>query len=647
MSLLKKFNLLGKSILLPIAILPIACLLLRIGQDDILSLMFTKETIKHLSFISAVGNAIFYQIPLLFSIGIAIGLTKKSHGAAALSGAVSYLILTDVANSINGDIDLSVFGGVISGITSAFLYNKYHNIELPKYFSFFGGKKFIPIISGFTTLIIGLIFGIVWTPIQNLVADMANWMIQQGAIGSAIFGFLNRILLVFGLHHILNSVAWFQAGDYNHIVNGVTNIVHGDIPRFFAGDKSAGMFMSGFFPIVMFGLPGSALAMFLSAKPEQRKKVLGLFISLALTSFLTGMIEPIEYLLIFISPILLVIHACLTSIALFVSEMIGYKAGFSFSSGVFDAMLSWGISTKPWMLFVLGPIFFIAYFIIFSIAIKLFNINTPGREKTTTKEQTDITQNIDDTQLAQYYIDALGTKDNIIEVDNCITRLRLKVKDSSIIQKKSLTKLGAMGTVIMDKKSLQVIIGAKVESIATNIKLIIENKQSENTNEKHQTPTVSKEKNTKKVKDLEVLSPINGKIVLLDNVNDISFSSRIIGDGVAITTKSNIITSPIDGKIISFPKEANSFIVKNKMGLEILVNIQTDSLLLNDDTFKALSSNNQEVKIGQPIIEIKNDKKDNTIMVICLNVNKIKKLEVNKKEDDQINQNEVLLSIET
>ncbi|WP_027409398.1 N-acetylglucosamine-specific PTS transporter subunit IIBC [Anoxybacteroides tepidamans] len=449
------FQRLGKALMLPIAVLPAAALLLRLGQPDLLNVPF----------IAATGDAIFSNLALLFAIGIAVGLAKDNNGAAALAGAIGYFVLTKGAASINDKINMSVLGGFISGITAGLLYNRYHNIKLPDWLGFFGGKRFVPIITSFTMLILAIVFGYVWPPIQSGINTVGEWIVGAGAVGVGIFGFLNRLLIPVGLHHVLNSLVWFVFGEFN----GKT----GDLNRFFAGDPSAGIFMAGFFPVMMFGLPAAALAMIATAKKERRKAVAGALIGVAFTSFLTGVTEPIEFLFMFLSPLLYFVHAVLTGLSLFIATELGIHHGFGFSAGAIDFFLNWGIAKKPFLLLVQGVIYGLIYFVVFYVLIKKLDLKTPGREDEDEEkkmESASTAANNKYDQLAHQYMKALGGKENLAQIDNCITRLRLKVNDMSKVNEHELKRLGAKGVIRLNQTDLQVVVGTDVEFVANEMK---------------------------------------------------------------------------------------------------------------------------------------------------------------------------------
>jgi len=451
---------LGKALMLPVAVLPIAGLLLRLGQPDVFNIPF----------IAAAGNAVFANLALLFAIGIAVGLAKDSNGAAGLAGAVGYLILNTTATTINPDIKLQAFGGIIAGIVAGMLYNKFKAAKLPDFLGFFGGRRFVPIVTGGASVVLGGILGYIWPPVQNGLAVIGNWSANSGGIGEFVFGFLNRLLIPTGLHHVLNNIFWFQLGEFN----GAT----GDLGRYFAQkplegllDPTAGIYMAGWFPIMMFGLPAAALAMYVCAKKENKAAVGGALFSVAFTALLTGITEPIEFMFMFLAPVLYVIHAVLSGIALAVTSLLGVRHGFSFSAGLIDYVLNMGLATKGLWIIPIGLIFGAIYFFLFVFCIKKFNIPTPGREDDEeTQEFANLVSQKGISELAALYINKLGGKDNIEEVDACITRLRLILKDSKIVEEKDMKALGAAGIMRPNSKNLQVIVGTKAELIADEIK---------------------------------------------------------------------------------------------------------------------------------------------------------------------------------
>lgn len=459
--------------MLPIAVLPVAGLLLRFGQPDLLNIPF----------IASAGGAVFDNLAILFAIGIAVGLADDGNGSSGLAGAVSFFILTAAVKAICTDarlaamgfegmsINMGVLGGILAGVLAGLLYNRYKSTKLPDWLGFFGGRRFVPIVSGGAALVLGAVLGFVWPYCQNVIGATGNFLTSTGALGAFTFGFLNRLLIPVGLHHVVNSITWFQFGNFT---NAAGEVVSGDLWRFFAGDPTAGTFMAGFFPVMMFGLPAAALAMYVTAKKENKAAVGGALVSVALTAFLTGITEPIEFMFMFLAPVLYLAHALLTGIALAVCDVLGIKLGFTFSAGFTDFLLNWGISTKPLLSVLVGLVFFAIYFVIFVWAIKKFDIKTPGREDDSESESfSKLEANLGMTGLAKEYIDALGGSDNILEIEACITRIRLTLKDNKALEEKTFKALGATGLMKAGSQTTQVIVGTKAELLVEEMKKLL------------------------------------------------------------------------------------------------------------------------------------------------------------------------------
>ncbi len=464
----------GKALMLPIAVLPAAALLLRLGAGDVLDIPF----------VMAAGDAIFSNLAILFAIGVAVGIAHDGSGAAGLAGVVGYFVLTNGAKAIDSEINMGVLAGIIAGLTAGALYNRYHDIKLPDYLGFFGGKRFVPIVTGAACVVLAGIFGYAWPPIQLGIHSVGNWLIGAGSLGVAVYGFLNRLLIPLGLHHVLNSFIWFVFGEFT---NAAGEVVTGDLSRFFAGDPSAGIFMAGFYPIFMFGLPAAALAMFHAAKPENKKALSGVFMSLALTSFLTGITEPIEFSFMFLAPILYLIHALLTGASLALTYLFGIKHGFGFSAGAIDYFLNFGLASKALLLIPLGIVAFVIYYFLFKFFIEKFDIATPGRfgaegvgagmdimpesQRSNQSQNSDTASSDSQESLrARKYIDYLGGAENIKKLDACITRLRLEIEDNEKIDEEGLKKLGALGVMKLTAHNVQVVVGTRAEMIADQIK---------------------------------------------------------------------------------------------------------------------------------------------------------------------------------
>ncbi len=603
MNILGFFQRLGRALQLPIAVLPVAALLLRFGQPDLLNVPFIAQA----------GGAIFDNLALIFAIGVASSWSKDNAGSAALAGAVGYFVMTKAMVTINPEINMGVLAGIITGLVAGAVYNRWAGIKLPDFLSFFGGKRFVPIATGCFCLILAAIFGYVWPPVQHAIHSGGEWIVSAGALGSGIFGFINRLLIPTGLHQVLNTIAWFQIGEFT---NAAGAVFHGDINRFYAGDGTAGMFMSGFFPIMMFGLPGAALAMYLAAPKARRPMVGGMLLSVAITAFLTGVTEPLEFLFMFLAPLLYLLHAVLTGISLFIATALGIHAGFSFSAGAIDYVLMYSLpaaSKNVWMLLVMGVVFFFVYFLLFSAVIRMFNLKTPGREDKAADVVTEeANSNTEEglTQLATSYIAAVGGTDNLKAIDACITRLRLTVGDSAKVNDAACKRLGASGVVKLNKQTIQVIVGAKAESIGDEMKKVVTRgpvaaaAAAPAGNVATAAPAAKPQAvaNAKTVESL--VSPITGDVVALEQVPDEAFASKAVGDGIAVKPTSNIVVAPAAGTVVKIFNTNHAFCLETNNGAEIVVHMGIDTVALEGKGFKRLVEEGTDVKAGEPILEM-------------------------------------------
>ncbi len=449
------FQRIGKALMTPIAVLPVAALLLRLGFGDI----FDGQAA---SVMKSAGEAIFTHLDLLFGIGIAYGLAKNNDGAAALSGAIGVLIAKSVYESIDNSVNMGVFVGIIIGVLAGTLYNRYHAIKLPEFLGFFSGKRFVAILTALSAIVIGALAGHFWHYAQGAINSFSNMIIGLEEFGTFLYGVLNRALIPLGLHHILNSVFWFQLGEYAYLKDGVQVVANGDLHRFFAGDKSAGVYMSGFYAVMMFGLPAMALAIYFNTPNSYRKKAGAILAGVAFTSFLTGITEPLEFLFLFAVPPLFLLHALLTGLALAAAQALDIHAGFGFSAGFIDYLINYKLATNPLRILPLGIVFAVIYFVTAYYTVKLLKLQIFEETKEGNTVQTD--------NEVQAFIAALGGADNIVDTDACITRLRMSVKDSSILSDEPFLALGAKGVIRPDKKSIQIILGSKSEKVAEKIR---------------------------------------------------------------------------------------------------------------------------------------------------------------------------------
>ncbi|OBF29654.1 PTS transporter subunit EIIC [Mycobacterium sp. ACS4331] len=483
---------LGKSLMLPIAVLPAAGILLRLGQDDLLGRIDTPVIGPFFDAMSAAGGALFTNLPLLFAVGVAIGFARKADGSTALAAVVGYLVMDAVFTTMSpivlaGEVDkagdqaminYSVFGGIVIGLVTAALFDRYHTIELPSYLGFFGGRRFVPIVVSLASLFIAFVMSYCYPLFDYVLTGLGTFIGGAGALGAFVYGFANRMLIPMGLHHILNSYVWFIYGDYQ-APDG--SAVTGELTRFASGDPSAGLLTSGFYPILMFGLPAAALAMIQVANRRQRRIAVGILSAAALTAFLTGVTEPLEFAFMFVAFPLYVIHALLTGLSLAVAYLLDIHLGFSFSAGLIDLLL---YGTAPAaknipLLIVMGAVFFVVYYLIFRFAITRWNLRTPGREPDAefeAEEQANLedggesatTVAVVTDSRAEQVIAAFGGRENLVNVDACITRLRMEVADPSKVDQDRLKALGAAG-VIEVGNSVQAVFGTQAEALKNEI----------------------------------------------------------------------------------------------------------------------------------------------------------------------------------
>ncbi|SFS62920.1 glucose-specific PTS transporter subunit IIBC [Marininema halotolerans] len=587
----------GRSLMLPVAILPAAGLLLGIGHAAKIPLM------------EQAGGIIFSNLALIFAIGVAIGLTDN-EGSAGLAAVVGFLIMsqtmgilaqnahikTDMILGIK-TMNMGVFGGIIIGWIAALLHRRFHDIKLPQFLGFFSGRRFVPIITAIVAFILGIVFFYVWPPIQQVIDSLSVIVTKQNtALAAFIFGLIERSLIPFGLHHIFYAPFWYEFGTYK---NAAGEIFKGDQARFFAGDPTAGTFLSGKFPFMMFGLPAAALAMYHEARPEKKKLVGGIMLSAALTSFLTGITEPIEFSFLFVAPLLFAIHAVFAGISFMVLDLLGVKAGLTFSGGIIDYFLFFTQDTKPLLIIPVGLVFAVIYYFGFRFAIRRFDLKTPGREDPDEKDEESNIPLEDD--LAYHVLDAFGGADNIDKLDACITRLRIQVNQADRVEKDRLKRLGATGVLVYGT-NVQAIFGTQSDSLKEQMKDIIRGKAPRKREElvkEDPQPVVN-------VTDgrYDVVAPMSGKILPLSEVPDEVFSSKMMGDGFAIEPSDGIVVSPVDGKIVNIFPTKHAIGIRAENGMEILLHIGIDTVQLKGEGFELYVDQDDIVTKGQNLLAV-------------------------------------------
>ncbi|WP_174735116.1 glucose-specific PTS transporter subunit IIBC [Mesobacillus harenae] len=628
----------GRALMLPVALLPAAGILLALGaalrNPALLELAPFLDN-SGVDMVAAVmqnaGDIVFGNLPLLFAVGVAIGLAG-GEGTAGLAAIIGYLIMNVTMGTVLGitpedinglsyanvlgipTLQTGVFGGIIVGIIAAALYNRFYTIELPTYLGFFAGKRFVPIITAATAVILGLAMLIIWPPIQNgLNAFSQNMVHANLTISAFIFGVIERSLIPFGLHHIFYSPFWYEFGQYT---TEAGNVVRGDQRIFMAQitdgvqNLTAGTFMTGKFPFMMFGLPAAALAIYHEARPEKKVIVGGLMASAALTSFLTGITEPIEFSFLFVAPLLFGIHAIFAGLSFMVMHLLDVKIGMTFSGGLIDYILFGLINpqTNAWLVIPVGLVFAVIYYFGFRFAIRKFGLKTPGREDDQEQEEGEEKSAVQTGDLAYDILEAMGGDENIKHLDACITRLRVSVNDKQKVDKGRLKKLGAAG-VLEVGENIQAIFGPRSEIIKGQMKDIMGGK-------KPRTVKVDPGKEVKQqIEDVNpdalqtendnwLVSPIKGEIKPITEVPDAVFSGKMMGDGFAIIPSEGTVVSPVDGKIVNLFPTKHAIGLQTDSGREILIHFGIDTVNLKGEGFETLVSENEQVKKGQPLMNV-------------------------------------------
>lgn len=645
----------GRSFMLPIALLPVAGLLLGIGSS------FTNETmlaayglnsVIHpgtliytiLDVMSQTGSAVFNNLALLFAMGVAIGMARKEKEVAALSGAVAYIIMnTAIQAMINAaggveampanstttmlgitTLQMGVFGGIVVGLGVAALHNKFYKIELPQVLAFFGGTRFVPIVSSIVYLVVGIAMFSIWPVVQSGIAALGALVLASGYAGTFIYGLLERALIPFGLHHVFYMPFWQTAVGGTAIIDGMT--VTGAQNIFFAElasksttvfSVSATRFMAGKFPFMMFGLPGAALAMYQCAKPEKKKVAGGLLLSAALTAFLTGITEPLEFTFIFVALPMYAVHCVLAGLSFMLMHILNVGVGMTFSGGLIDLVLfgvMQGNDKTHWMwVVVVGAVYFVLYYIIFRFMISKFNYKTPGRddaEEVKLYTRADVnarsaasgsTAPAGDDPVSALIVEGLGGADNLSDVDCCATRLRCTVKDVALVKQDVLKASGASG-VICKGDGVQVVYGPKVAVIKAKLEDYLENAPKTPAATAAPAPATAPAAPAAAAKDTVLSACLNGTVVPLAEVKDEAFASGALGDGIAIEPIDGELVAPADGEISSTFETHHAVGMTTVDGAELLMHIGIDTVKLGGKHFTYLVSEGDKVKKGQPLI---------------------------------------------
>ncbi|MCT1926426.1 glucose-specific PTS transporter subunit IIBC [Staphylococcus pasteuri] len=632
----------GKALMLPVAILPAAGILLAFGNAmhneqlvKIAPWLTNNVFVMISSIMEAAGQVIFDNLPLLFSVGTALGLAG-GDGVAALAALVGYLIMNatmgkylnitidDIFSYAKGAKELSqaakqpefalvlgiptlqtgVFGGIIMGAVAAWCYNKYYNITLPAFLGFFAGKRFVPIATSVAAIIVGIVLSWVWPPIQTGLNDLSNFLLTKNLVLTTfIFGVIERSLIPFGLHHIFYAPFWFEFG---HYTNHAGELVRGDQRIWMAQLKdgvpfTAGTFTTGKYPFMMFGLPAAAFAIYKNARPERKKIVGGLMLSAGLTSFLTGITEPLEFSFLFVAPLLYAIHVVLAGSSFLIMHLLGVKIGMTFSGGFIDyvlfGLLNWH-RTNALLVIPVGIVYALVYYFLFDFAIRKFNLKTPGRED---KEQE--VRNSSVAKLPFDVLDAMGGKENIKHLDACITRLRVEVNDKAKVDVPGLKALGASG-VLEVGNNMQAIFGPKSDQIKHDMAKIMSGeitKPSETTvtEEDSEEPV-----HVENIAETEIYAPGVGQIIPLSEVPDKVFSEKMMGDGIGFIPEKGEIVAPFDGTVKTIFPTKHAIGLESDTGIELLIHIGIDTVKLNGEGFESLVNADEPVTQGQPLMKV-------------------------------------------
>lgn len=673
----------GRSFMLPIALLPVAGLLLGIGSS------FTNPTTLEtyhltniiveggllytiLDIMSKTGSVVFDNLALLFAMGVAIGMAKKEKEVAALSGAIAYLIMNTAISTLiaaKGGVEamaanstttalgittlqMGVFGGIIVGLGVAALHNRFYKIQLPQVLSFFGGTRFVPIICSVVYLIVGIAMFYIWPVVQSGIAMLGQLVLQSGYAGTWIYGIIERALIPFGLHHVFYMPFWQTELGGSMIIDGVT--VQGAQNIFFAElaskstqhfSVSATRFMSGKFPFMIFGLPAAAYAMYKAARPEKKKLVGGLLLSAALTSMLTGITEPLEFTFLFVAPLMYAVHCVLAGLSYMLMHIFNVGVGMTFSGGAIDLTLFGilqGNAKTNWIwIVIIGLIYAVIYYFVFYFMITKLNLKTPGREadgeetKLYTRKDVDARKSsgADASQLggsdrvSALILKGLGGKSNLSDIDCCATRLRITVVNPELVDDTLLKESGASG-VIHKGNGVQIIYGPQVSVVKSNLEDFLDTADADNLDKllcDSASPEneVQSAENKSSGAETVLYSHLSGKIVKLEDVEDEAFSSKVLGEGVAVEPSEGKLYAPCDGKIEMVFDTKHAVNLVSSEGCEILLHIGIDTVKLGGKFFDAHVSDGQDIKKGDLLISFDIDGiksagyKTTTPMIIC------------------------------
>jgi glucose-specific phosphotransferase system IIA component len=602
---------LGQSLMIPVSVLPAAGLLVAIGR--LLQEQKNYPMLKGIGDVAFSGGiAIFEQLPTLFAVGVAIGFSGGAavSGLAAVAGYFTLINVLKTISTLQGlelAINTGVFGGIMIGLLSAYIYRQFHETKLPQFLGFFAGKRLIPILTAAASLVLGLLLSMIWPSIQLGINQFSHW-IMGSELGPSFYASIKRMLIPVGLHHVFYPPFLYEFGEY---INASGEIFRGEAARYYAGDPTAGKFMASEYAMMIFGLPAASLAIYLRAKTPKKKAIGGVMLAAALTAIITGISEPIEFSFIFVAPILFLFHIVLTFISAFASSAMDIHLGYTFSSSLIDLFLgAFNQNNMSLLFFLLGPLTALAYFTSFYFTIGWLDLKTPGREDENLDQEIE-PKGQGSHEKAEAILAALGGHKNIKQLDACITRLRLLVNDSGIVNFNKLKALGATGSLNAGGGNIQVIFGTQSDMLKEQINNIIKNR-----------PTFD---------ESILLSPMRGEIKLLSEVPDEMFSQKMMGDGIAFDPIDGIVYSPCDGVVGTIFKTNHAVAIAADNGAEILIHIGIDTVKMNGEGFKGLVKNGDVVKKGDKLIEfdlnlVKARAKSHLTPVVVTNTTELKEV---------------------
>ncbi|WP_394214281.1 N-acetylglucosamine-specific PTS transporter subunit IIBC [Brachybacterium vulturis] len=622
---MKFFQRLGRSLMLPVAVLPVAAILSGIGYW-ILTATGDEANLAGVFFKTA-GGALLDNLPLLFAIGVSIGMATKPDGTSALAGLVSWLTVTTLLSP--GNVALfqgieesgvnpafanleNVFVGILCGLIGAAAYDRFKDTELPDALSFFSGRRSVAIVSAGASLMLALLLFFLWPLVYSGLVGFGEFIVTLGPVGVGIYGFLNRLLIPLGLHHPLNSVFWFDVAGIN------------DLGNFLDGEGTygvTGQYMSGFFPVMMFGLPGAALAMYATARTSRRKVAAGVLFSSAIASFFVGVTEPLEFSFMFLAPGLYVVHALFTGISMAVTAMLPVRMGFGFSGGFIDLVLGWvnPMAQNPWALPLMGVFWFVVYFLVFRAIILRFDLRTPGREQEAPDDEGPAAATGADRHLvtATAFLTALGGRENIVDLENCATRLRLEVSDPSLVDEAALKRAGAAGTVKPGGRAVQVVYGTSVQFVKDAMDALMSGRATppQTAGQDAEIATAAGSSDAAAAGDavattvrsthlVRLGQPIEGTQVPLSEVPDPTFAEGVMGPGLAIEPASGQVVAPAAGTVQLVFDTGHAVALVLEDGTELLIHVGLDTVQMKGEGFTPLVSVGQQVVAGTPLLDV-------------------------------------------